>query len=1313
MAATLTAAVLATGSAAASLTATATGTLPANIAMTAEVINRHSTPASLSTMGVTSPNATWVLEGTRTEGGGSAQRRITRYRTLVAADQVSEVVTATALNGIAQTEVSVKILYVPGADPGGTNGSNAIVQTVGADSGGASQTSLNNPITVAAGDGVLVTFVSGTASSITPRTGYTEIHDAAGTAFDVEIQYRANPDPSNLASASGSNNTWCSLASELKPLNENKPTPVSVCQITASGLGVGGIATGGVIIKAGKVYYANATVKPGNATPATAVNPAFTLPNGDTLIPGFSQQTIHTSTGTGGNPRYAQAFRLQYTGAVDISLNIQVTVAGVNTNWGLSFQIFEIGNVDTTQGTQGEISNTSGSSAGSSAVSLANTFAKATNYFFMLICSDTTTLSPSPGWSSTINTLIGGGNSQTCATERVTAPSPATTATTFAAGWGAVVVELAPLIIPSPPTVTLVTPGNGSTVTQTASVTMDVVDADGDLSNVAIYENGTPVFTGGAFQTGYLSSTKTSLGSGNFRFVVTPTAWTPGSLGIFVQAQDARGLIGTALFNFTVSAPATHAPTWTLVSPSNGSTIGQSDPIVIESNDLDDDLVSVLATFNVGGTDELAHGVSALDGTAFGSLYVTSSTVAGTAHGKRYTFRRSGGWTLGALSFDGTAADAVSNSTPVHYAWTVGGGGGGGGGGIQPIDVLGPGGLLFQVDERTAVVWHLDEPDGVQPSDAAGNVNDLAGVGTLTPPLRAAGIVGHGRKWAAGNGLGAKDFVAGATRLTRTMAAEVIVYPNGDGVRTLVQRGLNDGTGPEAILWALKLTVSGGTGTLQMAWQRAGGGAATVPGVSFDLPPPPPPDFPWIYVAAVRRWIAADEVGVDYYVNGVPVGSTSSSHGDIADGGDGTVLVGVTTSTPTSGMVVGDVIDEIRISNGERTAEEIRQVFRRLFVYTGWGRAMARSFLPPGTAYSQDPTSVVQREVAVEGDGMAHAWHLVDTLLDDYWPDRATQTLERWEGITRQEPHPSDFYADRRQRVVSHLSTVAGFSRPKILDAIAPLLDCLPTDLQVIEHSNRFEDVFAGSSLAAPWFTDAGGGAVSVSTGSVHLSFASGHDCRWDGTHETAARARIGLDAWSSTEIRTFLSAATLANTGDIAGIFAWNSLLGDAHLFGVRWNGSALEFAHVGILAGVATLTSFVGAVPATPYLRMRNDGAGNVELSYATAGWDGPWTVVGSVAAAPVIDWSGLFLSSGGASPASASSAVFDEFRSWMPESVNVYLWYVFRDPILGGNPDFRTAQALLEVLAPAHTLGVIFGTLFLTDDPNSLTDNDILGS
>lgn len=58
-------------------------------------------------------------------------------------------------------------------------------------------------------------------------------------------------------------------------------------------------------------------------------------------------------------------------------------------------------------------------------------------------------------------------------------------------------------------------------------------------------------------------------------------------------------------------------------------------------------------------------------------------------------------------------------------------------------------------------------------------------------------------------------------------------------------------------------------------------------------------------------------------------------------------------------------------------------------------------------------------------------------------------------------------------------------------------------------------------------------------------------------------------------------------------------------------------------------------------------------------------------------------------------------------------VYRFFVYRDPALAGTPDIAAAQVELDRISHSHTQGHIIESIdFLCDDPESLTDRDLLG-
>jgi len=615
---------------------------------------------------------------------------------------------------------------------------------------------------------------------------------------------------------------------------------------------------------------------------------------------------------------------------------------------------------------------------------------------------------------------------------------------------------------------------------------------------------------------------------------------------------------------------------------------------------------------------------------------------------------------------------------------------------------------------RSAALFHFDEVSEVDPSDQVGNSLDLMTPSTLTKPIRTDGILGGARLWAASQGFQAKESVSESLRLIRSMAIEAVVNIQGDGTRVLVQRGSLVGGGlDERILYSLKLTVASGVGTLQMAWQKSGGTNATVAGKDFTMP------TGWIYVAASRRWISATSVEVRYWVNDRSIGSVTTTDGDIENGIGGTLLVGAThngSGGVISGMVAGDIIDEVRISNTERADEEFLQQWRRCFVYPAFGRALIQQLLPPGDAYSKDPESVVQRELAIEGDGLSLNWSKGDEILDFFPPDTAYGgMLERWEAVTGISPKPTDGIQVRRNRILGHLRTVHGFSRDKIKDALADVLGSTPADLTVVENHNRYSDDFPGSTLNVHWQQTLHGGTATVASGNLTLAFASG-DHRWNATQDLAVILRAAVEASTGTEIVAELNSTSgLTNTGDIAGVFFQDNLFvtGNVTIFGIQFTNPAYNFVMRRIISGVSTDTVY-GVPPAGPWWLRLIENGGFFDLQYSTVGQYGPWTTVsaGSVTGHPFF-YAGLALIGGQAAPGSAASAAFNTASVWVPGSREVFQWYIIRT---GGTgiPDYDAGRQIIERVKPAHTRGWIVGTVFLCDDPGSLCDTagDVLG-
>jgi len=59
-------------------------------------------------------------------------------------------------------------------------------------------------------------------------------------------------------------------------------------------------------------------------------------------------------------------------------------------------------------------------------------------------------------------------------------------------------------------------------------------------------------------------------------------------------------------------------------------------------------------------------------------------------------------------------------------------------------------------------------------------------------------------------------------------------------------------------------------------------------------------------------------------------------------------------------------------------------------------------------------------------------------------------------------------------------------------------------------------------------------------------------------------------------------------------------------------------------------------------------------------------------------------------------------------------IYQFYIYRNTALPGTPDLEFAQSELDEIAHSHTRGTVIESVnFFTDDPESLTDRDILSA
>jgi hypothetical protein len=634
------------------------------------------------------------------------------------------------------------------------------------------------------------------------------------------------------------------------------------------------------------------------------------------------------------------------------------------------------------------------------------------------------------------------------------------------------------------------------------------------------------------------------------------------------------------------------------------------------------------------------------------------------------------------------------------------------------------------VDDATVLLFPFDEPIELNPADEMKNVNDPAGdpngIPPLTVPTVVAGRVGRARQFGANVGLLATERVADSTKLTRDVTIECITALDAakvtNGFHAILLRGKGKFFGDaETTLYGLGVltTLGGAHVTLKMMWEEQGGFQFTDNGLDI------PSRFlalPWVYLAAVRRWTAINSVAIDYYVNGELIGTTTTTHGDIGLGIGGHVVIGcVPLNATTYASFYIDALDALWVSSIARTAEQIRQRYLDIFERPATMYQLLRQLLPGGP-YSDDPGSAIQRELAVEGTGLALALGLTAELSDDFLPDRATRSLARWESMLRISPSPADTIPTRRNRVLGFLRKTHGFSRDEIVKALGVTLGLAEADIEILERSNRYEQSVFPNDIAddLEWIGEPGAGLIGLNGAWRVLSIDDFVDARIAANFvRKGPMARIGIGNGTGAEWRAKVAALNINEDGEGGGLFFQRAGSADLHLFGVRQVAGVRRFFTKTIVEGVETETVYGAiAVPAMPvYLRMREDN-GNVEVSYATVGFDGQntagyaWLVLGAVTGIGTPAWAGLFFMSGSANSA-AGEINFADVRLWCPNEREVFEWLVFADPALTANPDLVGAQQQLDKMAPAHTIGTVARSkAFLADDDNSLCDRDPLG-
>lgn len=112
--------------------------------------------------------------------------------------------------------------------------------------------------------------------------------------------------------------------------------------------------------------------------------------------------------------------------------------------------------------------------------------------------------------------------------------------------------------------------------------------------------------------------------------------------------------------------------------------------------------------------------------------------------------------------------------------------------------------------------------------------------------------------------------------------------------------------------------------------------------------------------------------------------------------------------------------------------------------------AMLRRLSPPWPSTDEDTS--VGRELGSIASAMTPAAERVDDLWNELFPDRASETLARWEFITRTPIRTSDDDATRQARILSVLRRASGPRIDQLGKMLAAVMDLDVGDIQFIEQ---------------------------------------------------------------------------------------------------------------------------------------------------------------------------------------------------------------------------------------------------------------------
>lgn len=633
------------------------------------------------------------------------------------------------------------------------------------------------------------------------------------------------------------------------------------------------------------------------------------------------------------------------------------------------------------------------------------------------------------------------------------------------------------------------------------------------------------------------------------------------------------------------------------------------------------------------------------------------------------------------------------------------------------------------------VLWKILESETeLLISDAKGLLEDLSPGATNVQPVVEEGGIGGFRRVFDGSiptGVEVVD-TPGDLDLRRSVTFQCIATldlaaQDAAGVPgTIVSYGFRDSSG-EDLQFLVELDVVNLATRLvrvKARWEDTGGALESGnTGATVVWPTEPPGVDAELVLTIVREWRGPTDVIVRYYGNEVLLGEDNSTDGDIGGAAGATVLLGVRgDGAGAYENYFEGKLGASAIFDFPMTAEEIRQRARAITVHPGEQYELLKSLLPE-SVWSNDPSSIFQRELFVEAQMFADVVRKLAELREDFLPDRAWSELDSWETLLALPPAPGDTLAERRNRLLTALRATRGLSKPAITAALTAVFGLTSAQIQILEFDHLLTDDFA-TALADFWQQiDTTAGTTTIVSGAARIESPSGTDHRWSANEAPHIKCVIDRDERDTdpsldAEINVQIDAEVFTVDGEtIIGCAFMEQATNSLEIFGLARIAGATRLARLSISNGAEGSLVDLGAPPARPFFlnfKYGDFSGPNYEMSTALVADRNVLTIVGQftgVANPAMVALGSFGLVAGG--PTANNSADFDDFRLYTPNGLRVFNWYAYRDPALAGDFDIPGATKIVERIKPAHTHACATARLaLLTDDPESLLDCGPLG-